>query len=106
MDPQLRLLLETSYEAIFDAGYDPASLRGRKVAVFIGCDQADTQEALSVDTDKIDGYALFGGSRSMFSNRISYSLDIHGTCSRDCDALDQGSQREPLEVSQSVTKLY
>ncbi|KAH9365926.1 hypothetical protein HPB48_015006 [Haemaphysalis longicornis] len=96
MDPQLRLLLETSYEAIVDAGYDPATLRGRKVAVFIGCDQADTQEALSVDTDKIDGYALFGGSRSMFSNRISYSLDIHGpsvtvdtACSSAMTALNQ-----------------
>ncbi|XP_077526205.1 fatty acid synthase-like [Haemaphysalis longicornis] len=96
MDPQLRLLLETSYEAIVDAGYDPATMRGRKVGVFIGCHQSDTEEALSGDTDKIDGYALFGCSRSMFSNRVSYSLDLHGpsftvdtACSSAMTALNQ-----------------
>ncbi|KAL1447582.1 hypothetical protein MTO96_044245, partial [Rhipicephalus appendiculatus] len=31
MDPQMRLLLETSYEAIVDAGYDPETMRGRNV---------------------------------------------------------------------------
>lgn len=96
MDPQLRLLLETSYEAIVDAGYDPATMRGQKVGVFIGCHQSDTEEALSGDTDKIDGYALFGCSRSMFSNRVSYSLDLHGpsftvdtACSSTMTALNQ-----------------
>ncbi|KAH9365947.1 hypothetical protein HPB48_022214 [Haemaphysalis longicornis] len=42
MDPQLRLLLETSYEAIIDAGYDPAALRGRKIGVFVGCSISET----------------------------------------------------------------
>ncbi|KAH7949935.1 hypothetical protein HPB49_017253 [Dermacentor silvarum] len=78
MDPQLRLLLETSYEAIVDSGYDPATLRGRRVGVFIGASDSEMLEALSVDTDKIDGYALAGCCRSMFSNRISFSLDFHG----------------------------
>ncbi|KAH9382711.1 hypothetical protein HPB48_023267 [Haemaphysalis longicornis] len=96
MDPQLRLLLETSYEAIVDAGYDPATLRGRKVGVFIGCYQSETDEVVSRDADKIDGYALLGCSRSMFSNRVSYSLDLHGpsftidsACSSTMTALNQ-----------------
>ncbi|KAH6942266.1 hypothetical protein HPB50_002653 [Hyalomma asiaticum] len=78
MDPQLRLLLETSYEAIVDSGYDPATLRGCKVGVFVGASDSEMLEGLNVDTDKIDGYALAGCCRSMFSNRISYSLDFHG----------------------------
>ncbi|XP_075559836.1 fatty acid synthase-like [Dermacentor variabilis] len=78
MDPQLRLLLETSYEAIVDSGYDPATLRGRKVGVFIGASDSEMLEGLTVDTDKIDGYALAGCCQSMFSNRISFSLDFHG----------------------------
>ncbi|KAH7948759.1 hypothetical protein HPB49_002004 [Dermacentor silvarum] len=96
MDPQLRLFLETSYEAIVDAGYDPATLRGRKVGVFIGSSESETDEAFNVDTDKIDGYALVGCCRAMFSNRISYSLDLHGpsftvdtACSSTMTALNQ-----------------
>ncbi|KAH7944006.1 hypothetical protein HPB52_014256 [Rhipicephalus sanguineus] len=96
MDPQLRLFLETSYEAIVDAGYDPATLRGRNVGVFIGSSESETDEAFNVDTDKIDGYALVGCCRAMFSNRISYSLDFHGpsftidtACSSTMTALNQ-----------------
>ncbi|KAG0424799.1 hypothetical protein HPB47_027991 [Ixodes persulcatus] len=78
MDPQLRLLLETSYEAIVDAGYDPGTLRGRKIGVFMGNTKSETDEALNVDTDKIDGYALVGCCRAMFSNRVSYCFDFNG----------------------------
>lgn len=96
MDPQLRLFLETSYEAIVDAGYDPATLRGRRVGVFIGSSESETDEAFNVDADKIDGYALVGCCRAMFSNRISYSLDFKGpsftidtACSSTMSALNQ-----------------
>ncbi|XP_070388897.1 fatty acid synthase-like [Dermacentor albipictus] len=78
MDPQMRLLLETSYEAIVDAGYDPATLRGRNVGVFIGCGICDSDEAFGINTDNIDGYGLAGSNRAMLSNRISYSLDFNG----------------------------
>ncbi|XP_049271383.1 fatty acid synthase [Rhipicephalus sanguineus] len=78
MDPQMRLLLETSYEAIVDAGYEPATMRGRKVGVFIGCGACDSDEVFSLNTDRIDGYGLAGSNRAMLSNRISYSLDFHG----------------------------
>ncbi|XP_075746848.1 fatty acid synthase-like isoform X2 [Rhipicephalus microplus] len=78
MDPQVRLLLETSYEAIMDAGYDPETLRSHNIGVFIGCSMSDSDEAFSVDTDKIDGYGLIGSSRALFSNRISYAFDFTG----------------------------
>ncbi|KAK8774422.1 hypothetical protein V5799_011045 [Amblyomma americanum] len=79
MDPQLRLLLETSYEAIVDAGYDPAQFRGRKVGVFVGASNSDSGDAFKVDPSKTDGYSTLGCCRAMFSNRISYALDLHGT---------------------------
>ncbi|KAH8039304.1 hypothetical protein HPB51_005550 [Rhipicephalus microplus] len=78
MDPQVRLLLETSYEAIMDAGYDPETLRSHNIGVFIGCSMSDSDDAFSVDTDKIDGYGLIGSSRALFSNRISYAFDFTG----------------------------
>ncbi|KAK8766988.1 hypothetical protein V5799_006227 [Amblyomma americanum] len=99
MDPQMRLLLETSYEAIVDAGYDPATLRGRRIAVFVGCCDSESHEAFNLDTDMIDGYALIGSSRTMFSNRLSYAFDFRGPsftvdtgCSSTMTALNEAVQ--------------
>ncbi|KAK8761425.1 hypothetical protein V5799_027308 [Amblyomma americanum] len=97
MDPQLRLLMETSYEAIVDAGYDPAAFGGRNVGVFVGaymCDSANaSREAAFTSTD---GYAFLGNIKAMFANRISYALDFQGpsltvdtACSSTMTALNE-----------------
>ncbi|XP_075724817.1 fatty acid synthase-like isoform X2 [Rhipicephalus microplus] len=78
LDPQVRLLLETSYEAIVDAGYDPDNLRGRNIGVFVGTSNSESADAFMLDPKKLDGYAMLGGCRALFANRISYSLDFHG----------------------------
>ncbi|XP_049271382.1 fatty acid synthase-like [Rhipicephalus sanguineus] len=78
MDPQIRLLLETSYEAIMDAGYDPDTMQSRNVGVFIGCSASDSDDAFIMNTEKIDGYNLLGTNRAMFSNRISHAFDFTG----------------------------
>jgi acyl transferase domain-containing protein len=36
MDPQARIMLETTYEAICDAGVCPQKLRGTKTGVYVG----------------------------------------------------------------------
>ncbi|XP_037571297.2 LOW QUALITY PROTEIN: fatty acid synthase-like [Dermacentor silvarum] len=99
MDPQLRLLLETSYEAIVDAGYDPETLRGRKIGVFVGTSNSESADAFKTDPKKMDGYAMLGGCRALFSNRVSYSLDFHGpsvtidtACSSAMTALNEAVQ--------------
>ncbi|KAL1486416.1 hypothetical protein MTO96_031396 [Rhipicephalus appendiculatus] len=78
MDPQLRLLLETSYEAILDAGYDPETMKKRKIGVFVGNSASESAEAFKMDHSKMDGYVILGCHRAMFSNRVSYSLDLLG----------------------------
>ncbi|XP_065311985.1 fatty acid synthase-like [Dermacentor albipictus] len=81
LDPQIRLLLETSYEAIVDAGYDPDSLRGSNIGVFVGvtaCETGDVLRANAHNADETDAYGLLACCHSMFANRISYGLDFHG----------------------------
>ncbi|XP_037093774.1 LOW QUALITY PROTEIN: fatty acid synthase-like [Pollicipes pollicipes] len=78
MDPQLRLLLELTHEAIVDAGVSPQSLRGTRTGVFIGVSQSETDTKLSEDPDQINGYGLTGTNRAMFANRISYTFHFTG----------------------------
>jgi benzoate-CoA ligase family protein len=79
-DPQQRLLLETAWEALEDAGIDPASLRGTDTGVFTGVMYQDYGLALSLGSPspEAEGYALLGSSGSVASGRISYVLGLEG----------------------------
>jgi fatty acid synthase len=96
MDPQLRLLLEVTYEAIIDAGFNPGALRGSRTGVFIGCSASESHDVWSNDVEKLVGYEMTGCTRSMFANRLSYFFDFKGpsyaidtACSSSLLALDQ-----------------
>ncbi|XP_068233154.1 fatty acid synthase [Palaemon carinicauda] len=78
MDPQLRLLLELTHEAILDAGVNPSELRGRRIGVYIGVSSSESEEVWIKDPSNVTGYALTGCCRAMFANRISYTFDFKG----------------------------
>lgn len=78
MDPQLRLLLELTHEALVDAGVNPADAKGSKTGVFIGVSDSESSEFWTQDPDKVNGYGLTGCCRAMFPNRISYTFDFNG----------------------------
>ncbi|KAL3877568.1 hypothetical protein ACJMK2_035265 [Sinanodonta woodiana] len=96
MDPQLRLLLEVTYEAIVDAGVNPDTIRGSRTGVFIGASASESHDAWTSDPESTVGYTMPGCTRSMFSNRLSYFFDFKGpsytldtACSSSLLAMDQ-----------------
>ncbi len=78
MDPQHRLLLETSWEAMEHAGLSPEALAGTKTGVFIGLTHQDYTLRLA-DARALEGaYGFTGTAFSMASGRIAYALSLHG----------------------------
>ncbi len=78
IDPQHRLLLETSWDAIEHAGLDPASLSETQTGVFVGLTHGD-YELLSADCGAAEGpYGFTGTSNSFASGRVAYTLGLHG----------------------------
>ncbi|XP_059050780.1 fatty acid synthase-like [Achroia grisella] len=78
MDPQLRMLLEVTYEAIIDAGINPDELRGTRTGVYVGSAESESIEIWTRDLEKLNSYVATGCNRAMFSNRISYTFDFKG----------------------------
>jgi uncharacterized protein (TIGR02118 family) len=78
IDPQHRLLLETSWEALEHAGIDPSSLRGSQTGVFTGVMYSDYAARLRQAPPGYEGMLAAGGAPSVASGRVSYVLGLHG----------------------------
>ncbi|PRH99187.1 polyketide synthase, partial [Mycobacterium tuberculosis variant microti] len=75
MDPQQRMLLELSWEALERAGIDPTGLRGSATGVFAG---VMTQGYGMFAAEPVEGFRLTGQLSSVASGRVAYVLGLEG----------------------------
>jgi polyketide synthase 13 len=99
VDPQQRMALELTWEALEYARIPASSLRGEGVAVFIGSSLNDYSFLAMSDPSIAHPYAITGTASSIIANRVSYFFDFRGpsvavdtACSSSLVAAHQGVQ--------------
>ena len=78
IDPQQRILLELTWDAMENAGIVPGRLAGSQTGVFVGISFSDYAALQREDADHVDAYVMSGSAVSNAANRISYIFDLHG----------------------------
>jgi acyl transferase domain-containing protein/NAD(P)-dependent dehydrogenase (short-subunit alcohol dehydrogenase family)/aryl carrier-like protein len=80
MDPQQRILLEVTWEALEHAAIAPSSLAGSQTAVYVGITTHDyaMELAEAVGSRHGDAYSPSGTAHSVAAGRLSYVLGLHG----------------------------
>jgi len=99
VDPQQRMALELTWEALENARIPASSLRGESVAVYIGSSLNDYSFLAMSDPSIAHPYAITGTASSIIANRVSYFYDFRGpsvaidtACSSSLVAAHQGVQ--------------
>ena len=75
MDPQQRMLLETSWQALEDAGMDPDRLRGSRTGVYVGISGCEYRDVMARSGADI---AYLGTTGSIAAGRIAFVLGLMG----------------------------
>ena len=96
MDPQQKVLLECTMQALEDARVEWAATN---MGVYVGIGQAEQLELTTSDLESINAYSVTGSALSIAANRISYVFDLRGpsvsvdtACSSGMTALHFGVQ--------------
>ena len=78
VDPQQRLVLELTWEALENARIPANTLRGKPVGVYVGSSNNDYGMLITADPAEAHPYALTGTASSIIANRVSYVYDFRG----------------------------
>jgi acyl transferase domain-containing protein len=99
LDPQQRLLMEVTHDALEDGGITRAELQRANVGVFIGAGSFDYMTLDSGQKQHVDGYYGIGNSHNLLAGRLSYFLNLKGpslaidtACSSSLTALHVAAQ--------------
>lgn len=79
LDPQQRMLLELSWEALERAGLPSHRLMGSRTGVFLGMSSFD-YGVMVTQSLPLDVYSVLGGLLSTAAGRISYTYGLQGPC--------------------------
>ncbi len=78
-DPQQRLGVEVSWEALENAGIDPKSLSGTQTGVFLGITNSDYARLVErAGLQSLDAYHLTGNCLNFAAGRIAYHFGFRG----------------------------
>ncbi|WAJ47488.1 polyketide synthase Pks13 [Mycobacterium sp. Aquia_216] len=78
IDPQQRMALEMTWEALEHARIPASSLRGEAVGVYVGFTNNDYGFLAISDPTVAHPYAITGNSTAIIANRVSYFYDFRG----------------------------
>ncbi|GJC84774.1 highly reducing polyketide synthase azaB [Colletotrichum liriopes] len=99
MDPQQRMALECTYEALENAGIAMEKVDGSNTSCFVGCFTRDYSDMLACDREDLPLYHGTGTGSAIMSNRISWFFNMKGpsisldtACSSSMAALHLGCQ--------------
>ncbi|MFF3518736.1 beta-ketoacyl synthase N-terminal-like domain-containing protein, partial [Streptomyces sp. NPDC002573] len=102
LDPQHRMLLEVSWEALEDAGHAPRTLRGSRTGVYVGIAENDyarlVEEAAGT---RLEHYDATGTGFCFASGRLSHVLGLQGPNM----AMDTGCSSSLVALHQAVSAL-
>lgn len=76
MSPEQRLMMQSFWECIEDAGYGGDRLKGTSTGIYVGCGPSSYTSLMS--HLPVEAYSVTGSVSSVGPNRISYYMDWHG----------------------------
>ena len=98
MDPRQRMMLETSWEAIEDAGIAPDSLRGSRTGVYAGVSHSEYQHVIEASGK---AGTFLGLMASVTAGRVASALGLEGPAM----AIDMACASALVAVHQAVVGL-
>jgi len=105
LDPQQRLMLETSWQALEDAGIDPDRLKGSRTGVYAGISTNDYRGVILEASDTAEPasslYAVSGTSYNTAIGRVAFALGLQGPAI----ALDTACSSSLAAMHQAVSGL-
>ena len=98
MDPRQRLLLETSWQAIEDAGIDPDRLKGSRTGVYAGVGSSDYRDVIAASGED---ESYLGTTGSVSVGRVAFALGLMGPAM----PLDTACASSLVAVHQAISGL-